>query len=181
MTLSQKDIRELVGHTFLKVEKDPENWFRRACQFNSVANLINDNPQLEINAAYYFNAGLSLELALKSIIIAKSKPFGKTHTLIDLSKDAGIRVSKDQECTLELLSEIIIWSGRYPTPTREEYWDNYYDKILEKHMIRQQIGNTGSLLKNESRFPTHRNYQALWKICKNEFSHLQPETESRRA
>jgi HEPN domain-containing protein len=169
MPSSNKAFRELIGYTFLKAGADPESWFKQANQFHSAALLLYPNDQGSLIQVCFHVAGLSLELALKAIILAKSKSFNTTHTLGKLVTTAGITVSADQEFTLELLSECIIWRGRYPTPTSEKHWDKYHDDILEKHIVRQQNGNTSRVLKNMSRFPTLENYQALWDTFENEF------------
>ena len=91
------------------------------------------------------------------------------HNLIQLSKDSGVNLTKDQECTLELLSEIIIWNGRYPIPKKEEQWDNYHDVILEKHIIRERDGNTFRTLAHRGRFPSIENYKKIWDACEIEY------------
>ncbi|MBI1751678.1 MAG: HEPN domain-containing protein [Acidobacteria bacterium] len=173
MGLSQKAVRELVGHTFLNVGKDPQSWFKIARQYNLTANLINHSYKAELNQVYYYSAGISLELALKAIIIAKSESFDKIHKLNELLDKAGLEVNEDQECTLELLTEFIIWGGRYPTLKEEQRWHDYYDHILEKHIVREQEDNLGRTLKRESRFPSYPNYEILWKTFENEFIRLQ--------
>lgn len=114
---------------------------------------------------YYYNAGLSLELLLKAIAITQAKEFRSGHRLGVLCELVGMRLNEDQEATMELLSDMIVWSGRYPTPKREAQWDNYYDVILEKHIIREQKGNVGSVIANRARFPTLQNYLDLWAEC----------------
>jgi len=56
----------------------------------------------------------------------------KTHELLRLARDAGVAFSNNQEATLEWLSEILKWSGRYPVPNKEEDWDHYFDNVQEK-------------------------------------------------
>jgi len=101
--------------------------------------------------------------------LAKSKSLELNHNLIQLSKDSGVNLTKDQECTLELLSEIIIWNGRYPIPKKEEQWDNYHDVILEKHIIRERDGNTFRTLAHRGRFPSIENYKKIWDACEIEY------------
>ncbi|MDI6800454.1 MAG: HEPN domain-containing protein [Thermodesulfovibrionales bacterium] len=169
MTLSKKKAREIFGFTFDEQGDNTENWFNRACSFNEAAILLKGSSESSPSIAYYYNAGLSIELLLKAIILAKSKSFGTNHNLIQLSKNSGVSLTKDQECTLELLSEIIIWSGRYPIPKKEGQWNNYHDVIFEKHIIRERDGNTFRTLANRGRFPSIENYKKIWDICEIEY------------
>ena len=169
MTTTKKQIRNMVGFTFLKQSSDSDVWYRKASDFNRAAILLGSGEREEFCVAYYYNAGLSLELILKAITISKKIEFKTTHKLIGLAKTAGVTVSTDQECTLELLSEIIIWSGRYPSPKSEMQWNDYHDKIQEKHIIREQNGKTGSTMINRSRFPTIENYSKLWSMFESEY------------
>lgn len=167
MSLSKKHIREITGFNFFDIGKDPENWSSRAREFRDVAEIVAKIDENSPPIPYYYNAGLSLELLLKAIAIAQVKEFETNHRLCDLCKLVDMRLNKDQEATMELLSEIIVWSGRYPTPKKEGQWHNYHDVILEKHIIREQEGNVRSVIANRARFPTLKNYLVLWVMCES--------------
>lgn len=64
-----------------------------------------------------------MELLFKSIIVAEGGIVPKHHNLLDLARDADVGYSSNQRATLELMTEVLKWSGRYPVPTREEAWD----------------------------------------------------------
>jgi HEPN domain-containing protein len=163
MSLSNKEVRKIVGFTFSEVGSDPKNWMRRAREFKEAAELIAKANEYTLPIPYYFNAALSLELILKAIAIAQGKSCEDSHRLKQLCKLAGLTITKDQESTLELLSEIIVWSGRYPVPKKEGNWDNYHDVVLEKHIVCEREGNVGRTLKNEKTFPTLKNYSSIWR------------------
>ncbi|BCO32601.1 hypothetical protein TspCOW1_27040 [Thiohalobacter sp. COW1] len=169
MSLSRKKVRELVGLTFSDSGENPSNWFEIAVEFHAAAKLLS-NPELgSFRLTYFFNAGLAIELALKATILAKGLSFETNHKLIDLGDQAQVGLTEDQLCTLELLSEIIIWGGRYPVPKNERQWDHYHDSILEKHVVRERIGNTGRTRAYPKRFPSLENYLAIWEACEEEF------------
>jgi HEPN domain-containing protein len=148
MSLSKKEVRGITGFTFSGIGKDPENWIEHARAFKSEAELIAESNEYSPPLPFYYNAGISLELYLKAIAIAKGTTFEANHRLNDLCKLIGFSVSKDQDCTFEFLSELIIWGGRYPVPKKEEQWNNYHDVILEKHKKREREGNVGRVLAN---------------------------------
>jgi HEPN domain-containing protein len=170
VSLSKKEVREITGFTFSEVGSDPENWISRARAFKEAAELIANGDGYSPPIPYYYNAGLSLELILKAIAIAKAKVFETNHRLNDLCKLIGVKITNDQECTLELLSELVVWSGRYPIPKNEGQWNNYHDVVQEKHILHEREGKVGKIFANRDRFPTLQNYLALWGIFEQEYS-----------
>lgn len=161
-----------MGYTFYEIGSNPENWRSRAICFKEAAELIakcNESPPIP----YYYNAGFSIELLLKAVAIAKGKPFETNHRLIDLCKLNGIKITQDQELTLELLSEHIVWSGRYPVPKKEGQWDNFHDYIIEKHIERERNVTKA----NRNRYPTLQNFLYLWNLFENEYD-LSTNTEA---
>lgn len=169
MTLSEKKVREITGFTFSEIGSDPENWMTRARAFKEAAILIAKSDEYSPPFPYYYNSGIALELALKAIAIAKSKKFETNHRLYDLCMLIGLKITKNQECTLELLSELIVWSGRYPVPKKEGQWNNYHDVVQEKHIVSVSEGNVGKTLANRDTSPTVQNFLTLWGICETEY------------
>lgn len=100
------------------------------------------------------------------------KVFETNHLLNDLCKLIGVKITNDQECTLELLSELVVWSGRYPIPKNEGQWNNYHDVVQEKHILHEREGKVGKIFANRDRFPTLQNYLALWAYLSKSTVHL---------
>lgn len=76
--------------------------------------------------------GLSLELMYKAICVAKDTDFKSNHNLPNLCKSAEVSATEDDLLFLELLTESIIWHGKYPVPSEKhkhalkrlnELWD----------------------------------------------------------
>lgn len=120
----------------------------------------------------YYNAALSLELSLKAILVAQKKKYQAIHRLKDLSDTAGVKVKKDQEKTLEFLSESLIWLGRYPIPKSESQWNNFHDVLFPKHKIVAKEGKVRRVIKNGKAFPTLTNYLDIWKLFENKYSSI---------
>lgn len=169
MALSKKEVREITGFTFPEIGSNPENWMSRATAFKEAAILIANSDEYSPPFPYYYNSGIAIELALKALAIEKSKKFETNHRLNELSSLVGLKITKDQECTLELLSELIVWSGRYPIPKKEGQWNNYHDVVQEKHIVREREGNVGRTLANRNRFPTVDNFLTLWGVIEGEY------------
>jgi HEPN domain-containing protein len=169
VTLGRKEVREITNFTFTAIGSNPENWMSRAIAFKDAAELIAKLDEYSPPIPYYYNAGLALELALKAIAISKSEKYQTNHRLNDLCKLIGLKITKDQECTLELLSELIVWRGRYPVPKKEGQWNNYHNVVQEKHIVREREGNVGRTLANRDRFPTLKNFLTIWRVCEIEY------------
>jgi len=169
MGLKKKNARGASGFTFAAMKVNPNNWFSRAQAFKKAASLIARADEYSQPIPYYYNVGLSLELLLKAIAVAKGLDFDQNHRLGDLCDFVGIKVSIDQKCTLELLSELIVWGGRYPVPKKEGQWDNYHDVVQEKHKVREWDGKVGRVVADRKRFPTLDNNEAIWKIFEEEY------------
>lgn len=76
----------------------------------------------------YGICGMSLELLYKAIVVAKGEePNTNSHKLSDLAKDAGMSVTVQQVGLLEILSEYIMWNGRYPVPKKHENMQHLND------------------------------------------------------
>lgn len=99
---------------------------------------MQSEKELEINcwATYKMLMGMSFELIFKAHCIGSGTEFNFTHNLDDLVRTAGLPASKDEEKILKVLSEYVIWDGRYPTPKKSEHlkghWKNQADLLDDK-------------------------------------------------
>lgn len=171
-----KKIREIIGYTFKKSIANAKSWHTIAISYHEASKLLHlhdDDVEANISLVAHFNGALSLELMLKAILTAKGRAPKLTHNLNDLAKDAEIKFSENQKMTLELLSEVLRWRGRYPVPTNEGQWDDYHDKIYEKHKIRTRRGNIGVTRSNPETFPNLENYMKIWEICQTTWMALE--------
>lgn len=134
--MDRKEIREISGYTFAKQQSRAESWYDSAASFHEGANVLGLHKDSFPGGTRVFltNAAQSIELLLKAIIVAKSGIAPRTHRLLKLARDAGAPFSTSQEATLELLGELLIWSGRYPVPNKAKDWDHYYDEVFERHV-----------------------------------------------
>jgi hypothetical protein len=77
---------------------------------------------------YLLLVGLSLENALKGLMIAKNpslveskikwKIKGGSHNLIELYKQTGLSAKTDEIELLDALTRAVLWAGRYPVPKK---------------------------------------------------------------
>ena len=99
-------------------------WYcRKATQGGEILREL--GSELPVNMAggtcqvYRMLCGMSLELAYKASLVALGKGVAKTHNLVWLAEQAGIGLSSKKRGLLALLSQYIIWEGRYPAPSSE--------------------------------------------------------------
>jgi hypothetical protein len=135
------------------------------------------NHEGRFTRVFAFNAGLSLELALKAILVSKGIKIPTTHKRAKLADLAKIDVDDDQKYTLEAFTTNIEWSGGYPVPTKKEKWDDFHDRILESHTVQEQSGSR----RMTKRFPSLENYTKLWAICDKEFEEIRSRTPKKRS
>jgi HEPN domain-containing protein len=164
MKLSRKEVRNITGFTFTKVGSNANNWLSSAIEFNKAAMHLAASDDENFTRPFCLNAALSLELILKAIIKTRGSKPAISHNLNELCKSANLNLSSDRQATLELLSTMLVWSGRYPVPNKETDWDKYLDTILERHIIREQEGNIYRVLKNPRTFPNPLNYNEIWSV-----------------
>jgi hypothetical protein len=170
-----KKYRESIGYTQAKVSKDAKAWHSLAVGYHRAAELLNEFPDRipRDTRQFAFNAALSIELILKAILAKKLIAIPTRiggHDLLALSDMALIPVSENQRKTLDLLTETIIWSGRYPAPNSESRWDDYQDFTFESHVVRTTVGNVSKVMANRDTFPDWNNYSKIWVVCTAEYA-----------
>lgn len=165
--INRKKIRGITGYTHQRQLKNADSWYKGALSFHESAIVLYEAKEriTEGFRVFIFNAALSIELILKGIITAKNKEIKHTHSIKVLAKDADIELNDNQICTLDLLTDIIMWLGRYPAPKTEEQWDKFHDTDFEKHIIRSKTGNTTRTMAHPERFPNLDNYMKIWEVC----------------
>jgi len=90
---------------------------------------------------YLMLCGMSLELLYKAIVVAKGeKPNTNSHKLTDLASNAGVSLTEQEVGLLEILSESIIWDGRYPVPKEQKHIQGLIDLKKEHLYDKKQLG-----------------------------------------
>jgi hypothetical protein len=163
--IDNKKIRESVGLTYAALGADPAAWFRLASSFHAAAVVLNKYAgQIPSDTRpFALNAALSLELLFKAILAKQKKPIpANSHDLTSLCSRVGVEISTNQTITLELMTEELVWAGRYPTPKSVGRFDQFHDVLLEKHTMRSQRGNVFTTRANPHTFPSFENYENIW-------------------
>jgi hypothetical protein len=104
---------------------------------------MQENRNLEINcwATYKMLMGMSFELIFKAHCVGKKVDFCKSHKLSKLALTAGIPITDDERFILDILTEYVIWDGRYPTPKQPQHMRDHWKNQREVLSDDVKIGN----------------------------------------
>jgi len=97
---------------------------------------------------YEMLCGISLELLYKAIAVAKRQNILTNHRLVELSEYVGIEPDAREKGLLEILTEAIQWSGRYPIPKERKYWDKTAQLRTEHLYTKVPLGTQSVLRPN---------------------------------
>ena len=148
-------------------KKEPMYWFNKAsdlrgaaaslmfCMDNQgkyeIAEKMNLGKGFDLSVATYnvyrMLCGMSLELLFKAIIVAKMKNVPKIHNLEELAVKAELKYSKKDKAILAILTECIVWGGRYPVPKSHEISDYFAWLTYENLYKKVPLGKNGTILK----------------------------------
>lgn len=130
---------------------------------------IDENKNLEINClpVYKMLLGMSFELLFKAHCVGAGIGFAATHNLESLVTTANLTTSKDEKGIFRVLSEYIIWDGRYPVPKEFQYLERHWENQNNILNNNENIGNLIVLTSNdkldfENIHPIWRKYSDLF-------------------
>lgn len=102
-------------------------------------------------SVYLMLFGMSLELLFKAISVASKNEPQHSHMLEQLAEKSEIDFKESEYNILKMLTEYIVWDGRYPVPKRK--------KMFEQHIRHQPDFFHGE--SDSSRFRTPKNTDAF--------------------
>lgn len=169
MKRNNRQVRKCGGFTFENERASVDSWLYKAESFYEAAIVLKQSGNPKASHAYFYNAAIAIELIMKTVLVSRGQSAPDHHKLLELAQKIDLSLSKAQMDTLELLSELVIWSGRYPVPKNDDFWHKYHDVIQEKHIVRK--GNC--TLSSSKSFPSVENLNKIWEIY-----HLQIQEQS---
>jgi hypothetical protein len=172
--IDAKKLRTITGYTHQAQSTDAGLWLKKAVAFHEAAKILHQagDRLTDKIAIVSFNYALSLELIMKAIMVAEGRKPNPSHELNKLCAEAHVEVDDSQKATLDLLTTITLWRGRYPVPNKEDSWNEYHDNVLEKHKVNRKLGNVYSTSVNAKTWPTEENYLKIWNACHRKFADI---------
>lgn len=137
----------------------------------------NKQAGLRCNSTYKMLFGMSLELLLKAHCVGQkieNPRIEKTHNLNEIAGIAGLKLEKSDNKILEVLSEYIIWDGRYPAPKEPSKLKRHWENIQDTAFDREPLG-TLEVLKPNNTF-CFDNLHRIWRRLSDEYMRKYNET-----
>lgn len=110
---------------------------------------------------YLMLMGLSFEVILKAICIETSSEFSQVkHDLQAVAKSADVQLSNIEATQLRLLSDFVLWEGRYPVakkpPQTMQHWNSTRKELWKTEKI------LGFEITERSDIFEHESLKSLW-------------------
>jgi hypothetical protein len=110
--------------------------------------------------AYEMLCGLSLELLLKAIAVARRRAILDHHLLIELANHCGVILDDDDRRVLQVLTASIRWSGRYPIPKSRAEFDATFSHRTNTLFTIEREGEMNILVPNDAL--SWQRFNAMW-------------------
>lgn len=113
---------------------------------------------------YRMLCGMSIELLYKAVIVQNKEAVPKTHNLLDLANKAGdTMLSSKGAGLLDLLTDCIVWEGRYPVPQHHSAIDRFVFLHFENLFRKVRTGKNSIALEPIEPNPLDwEQYNQLW-------------------
>ncbi len=124
-------------------------WHNKSADLHSSATVLweamkdEDSLQISCYSTYKMLMGMSLEALIKAHCIAQNiddDKVKKSHRLTELSSLAGINFSKEDNKILDVLTEYVIWDGKYPAPKKSSQLKNHYQNVQATEYDIEKLG-----------------------------------------
>ncbi len=179
------DIEEMDGHEIQYENRTTIStyWHNKSVDLMASARVlwrameVDRQARLTCNATYKMLVGMSLELLLKAHCVGQkieNPRIEKTHNLTELAGIAGIKFEKSDNKILEVLSEYIVWDGRYPAPKDPAKMKRHWDNIQNTAFDREPLGSL-EVLKPNNTFCLD-NLHRIWRRLSDEYLRKYNET-----
>lgn len=136
----------------------PTYWINKSIDLHSSARVLwmamEDNSKLEVScfSTYKMLMGMSFEVLIKAHCIAQkieSEEVQKSHRLTNLASIAGLKLTKEENKILDVLTEYVIWDGKYPAPKNSSQLKRHRDNVIATAYDREKLGTLDAYKSND--------------------------------
>lgn len=137
----------------------PTYWHNKSSDLMSSARVLwkamDDDSSTKVTcySTYIMLFGMSLEALFKAHCVAQNidnPRINKSHQLTEVASIAGIKLDKSENKILDILSEYIIWDGRYPVPKLSSQVKRHANNIKATAYDKEKIGSLEILRPNDA-------------------------------
>jgi hypothetical protein len=119
---------------------------------------------------YHMLCGMALELLLKAVFVAQGTDPKAIHELVALCRDAAIPLTDKQTALLRILSQAVIWEGRYPVPKQEQHFYQLSD--LHSEHLYDTVPSAGTLkIRHRNNNLRWESFNELWRLIFQAYHH----------
>ena len=135
-------LQEISKKVFSEQKNNPNYWLNKSADLHASAKGLwdsmdgNTNLTVRCWSPYLMLCGMALETMFKAIIVADNRTPQPTHNLCLLSEAAGLNFDYQGNKVLKILSESIIWEGRYPVPKSDNYFYEYCEIVFSTDILK---------------------------------------------
>ena len=104
--------------------------------------------------------GMSVELLIKAIIVQRGDEPKQTHNLNRLAEQATLCVAREHAQLLSVLTESVVWHGRYPVPKTRPAFDRARELERDALTRRVPLGSFSVLHPNHAL--NWENFLGIW-------------------
>ncbi|OLF74169.1 hypothetical protein AWH61_13185 [Alteromonas sp. W12] len=158
----------------------PIYWHNKASDLLKSAKIIWDAIEKSEEGAsftystYLMLMGMSFEVLLKAHCVAIESEnqidpleFKDTHNLTEIASKAGLRFDKKVNKVFSVLTEYVIWNGRYPVPKKENNLTHHTKNIYNSAYDKNNLGEITVFKQNDNfSFP---NLLKIWRNISDDY------------
>lgn len=132
-------------YQFKNLSKNSLHWHNKASDLFVSAKVLweamDNGHAIECWSTYKMLIGLSFELLFKSVAIQRKLTFSATHQLIEIANSAELKLTVDEKEILRVLTEYILWDGKYPVPHKKTHLENHWKHENKVTHDKEKCGN----------------------------------------
>lgn len=132
-------------YQFKNLSENSLHWHNKASDLFVSAKVLweamDNGYAVECWSTYKMLMGLSFELLFKSIAIQKNLTFSATHQLVELANSANLKLIDEEKKILKVLTEYILWDGKYPVPHKKIHLENHWKNQNNVAYDKEKCGN----------------------------------------
>ncbi|KHT49323.1 hypothetical protein [Vibrio sinaloensis] len=167
--------KKIVNEQFNEMSVNPRYWHNKSADLFTSAHVLwkametDSSLSVSCYATYKMLMGMSFEALLKGLLIESQQvPISNlaTHDLVDLAKTLGLILSKEENKALTVLTDYVLWAGKYPMPKNAKQLQQHRTMV---HVTENRKIKLGSLNATESNGALDfDNLKPLWRKLSDE-------------
>lgn len=149
--------KQIVNEQFDEMSVNPRYWHNKSADLFTSAHVLwkamDIEPSLSVScyATYKMLMGMSFEALLKGLLIESQQVSISdlaTHDLVELAKSLGLSLSKDENKVLTVLTDYVLWAGKYPMPKNAKQLQQHRTMVHVTENRKVKLGSLNATVSN---------------------------------